>query len=123
MKLIIHGELTDLNTYINKERTNRYAGAAIKEKETLRVFWECKSQKIKKIEYPIWVEIQWYCKNKKKDPDNISFSKKFILDGLRKAGVLSNDGWKQIVGFQDLFFIDSKIPRTEVYFHERSRSL
>ena len=114
MKLIIKGELTDLNTYIQKERGNRFAAAAIKEEETRRVYWECKSQKLKRIDFPVFVACTWFCKNKKKDKDNISFAKKFILDGLMKAGVLENDGWEQIVGFQDSFVVDKENPKVEV---------
>ena len=98
MKLTIHGDLVDLNTYINKERGNRYAAAAIKEEETRRVYWECKSQKIGHIKNPVFIAFTWFCKNKKKDKDNISsMGKKYILDGLDKAGVLINDGWDQSV--------------------------
>ena len=114
MKLTIRGELTDLNTYVRVERGNKYAGAALKEKDTNRVYWECKSQKLKPINVPVKVDCTWFCKNKKKDKDNISFAKKFILDGLMKAGVLSNDGWDQVVGFQDSFSVDAKNPRIEV---------
>lgn len=114
MKLTIRGELTDLNTYIQKERGNRFAAAAIKEEETRRVYWECKSQKIKRIEKPVFVTCTWFCKNKRKDKDNVAFSKKFILDGLVKAGVLIEDGWKEILGFKDVFEVDVKNPRVEV---------
>lgn len=114
MKFTIRGELVDLNTYINKERGNRYAAATIKEEETRRVYWECKAQKLSRIDSPVFVACSWFCKNKRKDRDNIAFSKKFILDGLVKAGVLSNDGWDDIVGFQDAFFIDTENPRIEV---------
>ena len=34
IKLIIPGELVDLNTYISAERRNRYAGAKIKQEMT-----------------------------------------------------------------------------------------
>lgn len=37
--------------------------------------------------------------NRKRDPDNISAGAvKMLLDGLRKAGALENDGWKQVEG-------------------------
>ena len=117
MKLIIPGELTDLNTYIQKERGNRFAAAAIKEEETRRVYWECKSQKLKLIDSPVFIACTWFCKNKKKDLDNIAFGKKFLLDGLVKAGVLSDDGWDEIRGFQDAFMVDKDNPRIEVEFH------
>ena len=114
MRLIIPGELTDLNTYINRERGNRYAAAATKEEDTNRVYWECKSQKLKCINVAVFVSCTWFCKNKRKDKDNIAFGKKSILDGLVKAKVLSNDGWDQVVGFQDTFVIDKENPRVEI---------
>jgi len=114
MKLILPGNLTDLNTYINAERTNRFRGAKIKKDETERVYWECKKQKLKLIDHEQILTFYWYCKDMKKDPDNIAFAKKFILDGMRDAGVLKNDGWKQITGFYDMFFVDKENPRVEV---------
>ncbi len=118
MKLIVTGELTDLNTYVNKERGNRFAAAAIKAKETNRIYWECKTQKIPKVLPPVLLECQWFCKNQRKDKDNISFGKKFILDGVVKAGVLPNDKWDMVVGFIDSFYVDKINPRIEVYLHE-----
>jgi hypothetical protein len=114
MKFVIKGELVDLNTYIQKERGNRFAAAKIKEEETRRIYWECKAQKLGYIGVPVFVSCSWYCKNKRKDRDNVAFSKKFILDGLVKAGVLENDGWDNIIGFQDAFFVDRENPRIEV---------
>lgn len=37
MKLIIQGELTDLNKYIKALNSNRFAGSKIKKEETERV--------------------------------------------------------------------------------------
>jgi len=34
------------------------------------------------------------------------------------AGVMDNDGWKQIAGFTDLFDVDKDHPRVEVYFRK-----
>lgn len=112
--LIIHGELTDLNSYIRAERTNRYKAAKIKEKETNRVWIEAKAQGIKKQDKPIGIIIKWYTKNKKKDKDNIAFAKKFILDGLIAAGVIEDDGYEDIAFFVDLFEVDKTNPRIEV---------
>ena len=56
----------------------------------------------------------WYCKNKKVDPDNISFAKKFILDGFQDAKLIENDGFKQICCFQDIFHVDKDNPRVEI---------
>jgi REP element-mobilizing transposase RayT len=65
----IYGELTDLNTYINQCRKNRFAGAKSKKENTENVMWQTKYlEKITK--YPTYIHIAWYTKNKKKDPDN-----------------------------------------------------
>lgn len=114
MKIILPGEFTDLNTYVNAERTNRFLAASVKKNETERVYGECKKQKIKPINHDQILTFYWYCTNMKKDPDNICFAKKFILDGMRLAGVLKNDGWKQIAGFYDIFIVDKENPRVEI---------
>lgn len=111
IKFTIPGELTDLNTYINTERSNKFAGAKLKKDETQQVAWWAYDLKPMKN---INLVINWYCKNKKKDKDNISFGIKFILDGLVKAGVIKNDGWNDIEGFQHKFYIDKDNPRIEV---------
>lgn len=64
------------------------------------------------------VTITWYCKNKRKDKDNIMAGQKFIFDGLQKAGVLSNDGWKQIGDVTHRFEVDKRNPRVEIVLQE-----
>ena len=113
MKLIIPGELTDLNTYIDAERSNRYAGAKIKREMTDYITLLAKRLKTG-IRTPVRITYRWYCKNKRKDKDNIAFAKKFIQDGLVNAGVLKNDGWNDIEGFSDEFYVDKQNPRVEV---------
>ena len=116
MKLTIQGELTDLNSYINAERRNLHIAAKIKRDETARVSSECMASGIfnKRLKVPVFLKITWYCKNKRKDRDNICFAKKFICDGLVLARVIPNDGWNDIVGFSDTFEIEKKHPRVEV---------
>lgn len=114
-KLVIPGELTDLNTYINAERRNRFIASKIKKEETNRVAWEAKSQKLPKVREPlVEVMIDWYVPNEKKDADNIIWAKKFILDGLVEAGILPSDGRKYITAFTDAVYVDKKYPRVEV---------
>jgi Holliday junction resolvase RusA-like endonuclease len=115
-KLTIPVELTDLNTYINAERGNRYKAADIK--STMTYICTLYAKQLKPIEKRVKLIITWYCKNQKKDPDNISFAKKYILDGLVKAGILQNDGWKQIAGFEDYFVVDADKPRVEIQIRE-----
>lgn len=86
--------LTDLNTYINKERSNKYVGAKIKKENTNNVMLVTKHLKAVSS-YPVDISIEWHS-NGRKDPDNLAFAIKFILDGLVKNGILVNDGQKQI---------------------------
>ena len=47
--------------------------------------------------------------------DNVAaFAMKVIQDALVRTGVLENDGWKQIMGFQCEFYVDRDDPRIEV---------
>jgi hypothetical protein len=41
---------------------------------------------------------QWFLKDARKDPDNIISAKKFILDGMVAAGVLTGDTQAHFVG-------------------------
>lgn len=91
MKLVIKGEMTSLNEYIDAERGNKYAGAKIKKAETQRVFWEARAQrlsaKLGKLDYTF----TWFVKNRRRDPDNVFFATKFVLDGLYLAGIIESD--------------------------------
>lgn len=109
-KIIIKGCFTTLNEYINHERANKFKAAKIKKEETNLVFLQVQN---KKIQTPCILKFTWHVKNKRKDPDNIAFSKKFILDGLVKAGVIPDDTHKHIEGFIDVFVI-SDDERVEV---------
>ena len=115
-KLIIGGDLPSLNEYINIERGNKFAAAQVKEDATNLVMQhiKCTRPTLGPFDEPVFISIVWHCKDKKKDPDNISFAKKFILDGLVRMGVLKQDSWKSILGFRDEFCIDMVSPRIEV---------
>ena len=98
---------TDLNNYINAERTNRFKAAKIKKDETLLIASMCSTEK--PIEYKADVYFTWHLKNWKKDPDNIAFAQKLIFDGLIKAEILKNDGHKQINSIHHYYIVDDKI--------------
>lgn len=117
MKLIIPGELTDLNSYIKALNGNRWSGNKIKQDETERVAMEARIIRMQEVPedwYPVRIHYKWFSKDQRKDTDNVAFSKKFINDGLVEAGVLENDSRKYVAGFFDDFYIDKDNPRTEV---------
>jgi hypothetical protein len=65
----------------------------------------CLEQRIRPVRFGVFV-FTWIEPNKGRDPDNISAGgRKLILDGLVAAGVIANDGWKQVRGLQDRAFI------------------
>lgn len=117
-KLVIEGELTALNEFINAERRNRYVAAKIKKDETgyCQDVAEKSDLKLQEADFPCVLIITWYVKNKRKDADNIAFAKKFILDGLVEAGVLPNDNRKYVQGFTDIVKEDKERQRIEITF-------
>lgn len=54
------------------------------------------------------IELLWREKNQRRDPDNIAASAKVVLDGLQLAGVLANDGWKEIAGWSNAFEVSDR---------------
>ena len=58
---------------------------------------------------------RWFEKNRRRDLDNVSsFGRKVIQDALVQAHTIQNDGWKEITGFSDEFFVDAHNQRIEV---------
>lgn len=58
--------------------------------------------------------ITWIEENRRRDMDNVAFAKKFILDGLVRAGVIRDDTPRYIAGLSDRFAYDKQNPRIEV---------
>ena len=67
------------------------------------------------IKSPVQIKYCFYEPNRKRDLDNISgVAHKFIQDALVKCKVIENDGWNNITGFSDHFYVDRQNPRIEV---------
>ena len=67
-----------------------------------------------RVTTPINLKITWYCKNKRKDPDNVAFGVKFILDGMQQARMIENDGFNEIKEIHHYFAMDKDCPRVEI---------
>ena len=52
---------------------------------------------------PVKIHFHWIEGNKKRDLDNVSFAKKFILDSMVKTGKLQDDNKNYVRGFKDTF--------------------
>ena len=118
--LIIHGRLDNLNDYITACRSNPHQGAKLKAKNEQKVLAEIYEQLGSlRITRPVRMIYRWYEKDRRRDLDNVSsFGRKVIQDALVDTGVIQNDGWKEIIGFSDEFYVDKKNPRIEVEIEE-----
>lgn len=112
----IDGRLPGLNELINADRRNVHAGNHMKQENQEAVqMYIFRDLRRLHIEDPVLLHYRFYEPNKKRDLDNISgFAHKIIQDALVSTGVLKNDGWANIAGMDDLFFVDSARPRIEV---------
>lgn len=118
-KFMIRGSLPGLNEYIAAERANRYKGAELKKRAESIVLRSLRNLGRWQAERPVYMVYHWYCADRRRDKDNISsFGRKVIQDALVRAKILKNDGWKQIIGFEDHFEIDRKNPRIVVEIEE-----
>lgn len=101
----IKGRFPGLNDYSDAERTHRMVAAKMKKEYTdlvadyLRL---AKAPKFKKIS----VSFEWFEPNTKRDPDNIVFAKKFVLDGMVQAGMIKNDTQKYVLAFDDSWCVE-----------------
>lgn len=120
----IPGKLEGMNNLILANRTNRFLGAKVKRNNTDLCAWSIRAAKLRKVErYPVTICIEWTEPNGKRDPDNVASGKKFILDGLQDAGIIMNDGQKQIRCFLDTFRIDTRDPHVTVSIYEDGEPL
>ena len=100
MKVRINYKFENINTYINKCRTNYYYANKIKQKETeLSQFAFIKIPKIEK--YPIELIFTWYIKSKTCDLDGKLA--KNIIDGLVRAKKIPDDNVKYIQKITHLY--------------------
>lgn len=123
----VPGTLPGLNDYLKAERKfTRRGGSAhsvgndMKQENQMLI---CNAIRMKlkrlKIQRPVHISYRFYEPNRRRDLDNIAgVAHKFIQDSLVRCGVLENDGWDQITGFSDAFFVDRHNPRIEVIIRE-----
>nr|DAZ68628.1 MAG TPA: crossover junction endodeoxyribonuclease [Caudoviricetes sp.] len=114
MRIIIPGTLPGLNEYVHANRTDPRAGSRMSRDAHVI----CKLGMLRHAGHRVkqaYILFKWYEKNRRRDKDNIAFAKKFILDSLQEMGILKNDGWEEVLGFLDVFEVDKRQPRVEVY--------
>lgn len=90
--MIIDYKFENLNSIINKSRSNPYYANKVKQKETEIARLHFVGKKI--TSFPITIKFKWHIKSKIADLDNML--PKSILDGMVKAGAIPNDNVKYI---------------------------
>ncbi len=108
----IPGTLPTLNQYVNRERTNRFSAASLKRKtqDYIRAF----ILDAPKFPGQVTVWFDWIRPDMRSDKDNVAFAKKFVLDALQEAGVITKDSWKLCTPYDRKFAVNKSNPRTVV---------
>ncbi|EJW14167.1 Holliday junction resolvase [Paenibacillus alvei] len=115
MKIEIEGELPSMNEIIDAAKSHWSKYKEMKEVNTSLVAWTAK--KLPSVDRANYI-ITWWCKDQRRDKDNIMAGQKFIFDGLKEAGVIGNDGWRQIGDVTHRFEVDGINPRIEIEIDE-----
>ena len=122
-RFTIPGVLPGLNEVTQANRTHWAAGAKQKKAFTEGIAWVLREQ-ARYLKEPIGLAVYtycWYCADKRRDPSNIASACKFVEDALQAAGIIKNDGWKNVRGISHLFDVDADNPRLELKIQEVER--
>lgn len=107
----IEGRFCGLNEFY---RAHRHQQAKMKRDAEARVVEAARAAGLKPCKGRVFYRVTWYEQNRRRDLDNVAFGKKFIQDGLVKAGILENDSAEYVAGFSDHFELDRERPRVVV---------
>lgn len=106
VQFVIPGTLTTANEYIARANRNRFLANKGKhkdqEKVTTAIVGQLNGWRTIK---PVKFAITYTCDTRRKDPDNIAFAKKAIFDALTMAGVIKDDSWRYVRGWEEQFVL------------------
>lgn len=92
----------------------------IKQLWTERVVVVARTQRLTPVD-EAWLTYLFFEESQRRDPSNFAGSgMKLIEDGLRKAGILPNDGWRHVLGFALYWVVDKKTPGTAVFLSKHA---
>lgn len=106
--------LPSLNEFLKETKQHWAIANRTKQEREESLMWEMDS--LPPITRPGVYVFRWVLKNKRQDPDNICFAKKFIFDALQKAGKLERDSLQWVVGFEDHFEVGEPHVQVEITF-------
>lgn len=115
-KVICSGTFPTLNEYITAINSHYQSGNKFKrEYQQICEIYIMRDLRGLRLSSPVFIKYRYYEKNRKRDFDNVAgFFHKIFQDALTATGVISNDGWANVTGFEDRFFIDPQRPRVEI---------
>jgi Holliday junction resolvase RusA-like endonuclease len=113
----VPGAMPRFNVIIG--RASRWAYSTAKKEWDRTIQFYIKQAKIQPV-HRVYIRFLWQEKNRKKDPDNIAgIGRKFLLDALVHSGVLKNDGWDHVIGWEDRWIVDPDNPGVVLTLEER----
>lgn len=119
-RFVIPFKLPSLNDVICENRKNPYSGANLK--KTVERDIQMVMGKLRPVENPCIVRMEFVEQNKKRDVDNVESSKKFVLDALVKKGILTGDGPRHVAGTPSIVTYDKENgPRVVVTIIENEK--
>jgi Holliday junction resolvase RusA-like endonuclease len=114
----IPGPLPGLNELLAAAKSGHGRGnayARLKADWMQSVWAHAKAAHLKPMATPVRIGFLWVEKDRRRDPDNVAGGgRKLVLDGLVKAGVISDDGADEIRSWTDTFAVDKKAPGVRV---------
>lgn len=85
-----------MNELISANRTNKFVGAKMKREWTNKIALQARCD-LTPYKTKVWISCLWQLKHRRHDPDNLTSSLKFVLDGFVNAGIIIDDNltWVQ----------------------------
>lgn len=114
----IPGRLPALNEWTAACKSHYARAGRMKREAQDAIVWAIKAARIKPLKGKAYVHFTWIEPNMRRDFDNIDFGKKFIFDAMQEAGVIPNDNWKHIAGYDNTFRLNKANPRIVVEIEE-----
>ena len=80
---------------------------------------DIRQAKLQPVDGPVSLHFLWMEPNKKRDKDNIAAGGcKIAIDALVAAGILKNDGWKQITNITHEWIVVKHKPGVQIVMRE-----
>lgn len=117
---LIQGPLPGLNEYTRANRSHAQAGASMKRQAEAIITAYVRAAQLEPYAGKVSVRFLWMEPDARRDPDNVAFAKKFVLDVLVREGVLRGDGQKHVGPLHDDFDVRPDTPGVIVELEEAS---